>query len=105
MTENDKKTRAKKDVQKAKITTDDFKKRLKILGLTKEAFAKVIGVDGQTVRGWKQGEIPLYAEKFIELLEIMAEARQIRDIFEKIYQNNIKYESAKLKQLRNSGNS
>ena len=99
MEENKQKIRRPKQILKSQMSKKEFTERLKKLDCKKSLFARFSGINEQTVRGWGDGKIPLYAERLLVLLEITKQTNQAKDIFEKIYQNNIVYENSKIQKL------
>jgi len=70
---------------KIEYLTPNFKSKLKELGYTKAAFARFIGIDEQTARGWKTGDMPIYAERAIELLVLRGAIEKANVALEKSY--------------------
>lgn len=62
------KKRQQKHIVKSKMTEEFFKSKLKELSYSKASFARFVGIDEQTARAWRTGDIPIYAERAIEFL-------------------------------------
>lgn len=81
--------RSQKVVLKSHMTVEIFKIKIKDLGFTKASFARYVGINEQTVRGWKSGMIPLYIDTLINLIEFKKLVDDAKETLDKIYYNNI----------------
>lgn len=64
------KNRKNFDRKKSSMTVAEFRKRLKATGLDISKFARFSGIARTTISGWSDYEIPLYAQRALELYEI-----------------------------------
>lgn len=62
--------------KKSSIDSDDFFKRIRLLGYSDSDFANAVGVSSQTVKGWGVKPIPLFAERILVLLEHLKESKE-----------------------------
>lgn len=79
------KKRQRKHIVKSRMTEGFFKSKLKELGYSKADFARFVGIDEQTARAWRTGDIPIYAERAIELVVLRAAIEQANVPLEKTY--------------------